>query len=156
MHVLTRLVAGPRLIWLLAAFWALWYSLVAATNVAGGLKAAGWVAAGWPLASGNYALVVSATALYAFAPWATALLFAAAVAGEGILAVLFWRAVARRGASQDLLPALGLGVLLWGAFVLADEIFLTYQFAGGHMVILCAHLLTYLLTDRMGRDTPPV
>src|SRR5437868_55631 len=77
---------------LVVAFWAAWYSIVTASNVTDGLKAAGWLSAQWPFASGNYAAVVKTTAIYYPPGWLNVVLFTGVILWELLAAGLFWRA----------------------------------------------------------------
>ena len=59
----------------LLLFWAVWFTLVFATNLCDGAKALGVVQQVWPFASGNYALVVKTTAHCGPPAWLSGVLF---------------------------------------------------------------------------------
>ena len=131
----------------LLSFWALWFSIVCLTNLFSALKAAGWLAPGWKFASKNYALVVKAVSLYEAPAWVPRLLFLGVVAWQLVAAALFWYALASSGAAGTLdmaavNAACGAGILLWAAFMIADEITLKYAMEQPHELLLIAQLAT--------------
>lgn len=140
----------------LLLFWALYFSLIFATNWFDALKAAGVLGDGWRLASGNWDFVRATTAVYDTPGWLRAVLFIGVLAWELLGAALFWRAflVARRGGgfTGPLLEApFVAGTALFAAFVLADEIFIAYDVEGTHFRILVA-LIVSLMAVRLLPD----
>lgn len=133
----------------LLAFWAAWFAVVFLTNLFGGMKALGRLPPSWRFASRNYEAVAKAVAAYqpprALAP----ALFVGVLAWQLVLAALFtWAAAstAMRGA-VDLAAAnraLAGAILLWAAFMLADEATLKYEFERTHELLFLAHLATLL------------
>jgi hypothetical protein len=108
---------------ILIGFWALFFSLVALTNLIDLLDTLG--ALDWRfLNSENYAYMHSVVKVYDVGPLATKLLLAGALAIETIAAVLFWRALLRR---TPPLVAVCWGALVWIAFIVATEFFTAYQ-----------------------------
>jgi len=66
----------------------------------------------------------------------------------GVLVLEFGTAAAMWGAVLgrfELKRAITLGVAVWGSFIIADELFVFYGFAHQHLILLCAHLLSYLV-----------
>src|SRR5581483_943096 len=119
----------------LLLFWAAWFTLVLATNVLDAIKASGVLPESWAFASGNYRYVAQTTARYGTPAWINALLFAGVISWEGIAAALFWRAgFAHAGPSarSARYAAFTTGLLLWGAFMLADEICIAYAIEAAH------------------------
>lgn len=129
-------------------FWAMWYSVVTISNLVDAGQATGLLAPGWPLASGNYALVVSTVAPYHPAAWMPGVLFGAAILFELVSAVLFWRAWYGAGRPWGLSAArvaFAVGLLGWGGFQLVDEVCVAYALGGKHMLIALWHGVSCLL-----------
>jgi hypothetical protein len=130
-------------------FWALWLSLVFATNALDGLKALDVLPAGWALASGNYAFLRRVTAVYQTPAWLTAALFAGVVLWEGLAALLFWHSfrvwcgVKGRGLPA-FYTAFGVSLALWAAFMIAEEVFLAYPVEGTHRSLFTCTLVSLL------------
>jgi hypothetical protein len=143
----------------LLLFWAAWLSLVLVTNVLDGAKALGLLGGGWAFASGNYAFLCQTTARYGTPAWANAVLFAGVVAWEALAAGLSWRALwAFRGKGGTGKPALyaawAAGLSLWAAFILADEVFITYAVAVTHWLLFVAQLATLLAVELLPEGGP--
>ena len=129
----------------LICFWALWFSIVCLTNAFSAMKAGGRLPPDWKFASKNYGLVVKAVSLYKAPAWAPRLLFAGVIAWQLLAAALFWYALASSGAAGvlDLAAvnaACAAGILLWAAFMIADEITLKYAMEQPHELLLVAQL----------------
>lgn len=131
----------------IVGFWALYFTLVFASNAFDALKALGVVGDRFAFASGNYAMIVAATAKLASSTALNAILFAGVLAWEALAAVLFWsafRRVRHRGPVET--AAFVASIALWAAFVLADEVFLAYE--GGteatHVRLFVAQLVSLL------------
>jgi hypothetical protein len=108
---------------ILIGFWALFFSLVALTNLVDLLDTLG--AFDWRfLNSENYAYLHSVVKVYDVGSLVTKLLLAGALAIETIGAVLFWRALVAR--TRPLI-ALCWGALVWIAFIGMTEFFTAYQ-----------------------------
>jgi hypothetical protein len=133
---------------LLLLFWAAWLSVVFLTNLLDGGKALGLLGEDWPLASGNYAFVAQTTARYGTPGWVNALLFAGVVAWEGLSAVLFWLAWWGGAPAQTRrYSAFAVGLGLWAAFLLADEMFVAYGVAAAHWRPFLGQLATLLVIE---------
>ncbi len=135
---------------MLLFLWAAWFSVVFASNACDALKALNWLPESWAFASGNYDFLVQSTARYTPPSWVNGLLFAGVIAWEAAAALLFWRAALRPesppgAAAARLAFALGFG--LWGAFLFADEICMTFDVERAHMGILTAQLATFLVVE---------
>jgi hypothetical protein len=135
----------------LLLFWALWLSLVFATNLLDAAKALGVLADSWTFASGNYAFLAQTAARHGTPAWLNAVLFAGVIAWEGIAAALSWRAWhAFRGegvGSPAVYAASAAGLSLWAAFVLADEVFIAYAVEATHWRLFIAQLATLLAVE---------
>jgi hypothetical protein len=135
----------------LLVFWAAYLSLVFATNLLDGAKALGLLEPQWSFASGNYAFVTKTTALHGTPAWVNAVLFAGVIVWEGIAAALFWRAAwcyrGRETGRAGAYTASAVGLSLWAAFVLADEVFIAYQVEATHWRLFVAQLVTLLAVE---------
>ena len=123
-------------------FWAAWFTLVVLTNLFDALKAGRVLPAGWTFASGNWELMLKVTAVHATPVAIVGVLFLGVIAWEAGAAVLFWRAWAAGGRGG--LAAFTVGLGLWAAFVLADEIFLAYSIEATHLRLFAVQLLSVL------------
>jgi hypothetical protein len=133
-------------------FWAVWLTVVFATNVLDGCKAVGLLGADWPLASGNYRFLAETTGRYGTPGWLNGLLFVGVVSWEGAAAVLFWLAWRRfRGRGQvggrTLYAAFTAGLGLWAAFLVADEVCIAYGVEATHWRLFTAQLVTLLAVE---------
>ena len=134
----------------LLAFWAAWFAIVFLTNLFGALKAAGKLPPDWKFAAPNYELVRKAVSLYAAPAWVPRFLFLGVLAWQAAAAILFVRAFANSWilgtiamAQADL--AFGAGILLWAAFMIADEITIRYAMETPHELLLVAQIACLLL-----------
>jgi hypothetical protein len=135
----------------LLIFWATWFTVVFTTNLLDGAKAAGLLEESWAFTSGNYRFLAETTARYGTPNWVNGLLFAGVIFWEGVAAVLFWLAWGRftgRGKGRwTVYAAFTAGLALWGAFLLADELFIAYAVAGSHLRLFTAQLVTLLAVE---------
>ncbi len=143
-------IIGPRLFKRgLLLFWAVWFSVVTATNACDALKELGLLGPGWRFASGNFGFLAETTARYGIAGWINATLFLGVIAWEATAASLFWLAWRQTGlrAARDataLYPAFLAGLMLWAAFMLADELLIAYTVEAAHVRLFIAQLVTLL------------
>jgi hypothetical protein len=132
----------------LLLFWAAWLSVVLATNMADGGKALGLLPESWSFASGNYRFLAETTARYGTPAWVNGLLFAGVVCWEGLAAALFWVAWWKgHDARRARYAAFTAGLSLWGAFLLADEVFVAYAVEAAHWRLFTATLATLLVVE---------
>src|SRR5262245_41918048 len=144
----------------LLLFWSVWLTIVFATNVLDAGKAVGVLEEDWPLASGNYRFLVETTARYATPAWVNGLLFSGVICWEGTAALLFWLAWWRfqgrgKGGSRLLYAAFTAGLILWGAFLIADEVFIAYPVSATHLRLFTAQLATLLAIELLPEEPPP-
>ena len=141
---------------LVLCFWALWFSVVFLTNLADAGKGLGLLDNSWAFASGNWKLVQETTSRYRTPGSLKALLFAGILLWEGLAALLFWRAGwsfrGRRSARQAVYLAFMTAVLLWAAFLIADEVFIAYPLESAHLRLFVAHLLTLLAIELLPEE----
>lgn len=84
----------------------------------------------WPSASGNFAFMRATTRIYATPSWVNGLMFAGVIVWEALASWLLWRAWFSRGDAALVDAAFVVSITLWGAFILADEFFVTYLVEG--------------------------
>lgn len=144
----------------LLGFWALWLTVVVTTNVLDGAKAMALLPKSWAFASGNYAFLIKTTARYEPPDWVNVLLFVGVVCWEAVAALLFWLACwsfsgRRHGSSVWMRAAFTVGLGLWAAFMIADEIVIGYPVEATHVRLFIAQLATLLAVELLPEDEPP-
>lgn len=123
-------------------FWALLFTLLLVTDAADALKAGRVLPPSWSLASGNWELMLKVTAVHATPVVIVGILFLGALAWHALAAVLFWRAWIAGGRGG--VAAFTVGLALWAAFVLADELFVAHTVEPVHMRLFGLQLLSVL------------
>lgn len=138
-------------------FWASWISIVVLMNAANAFKVAGLLPKSWAFASRNYEAIVKATSTYGTPRWLDLLLFLGVILWEMVCAILCWWALQRfqsshRRRMRVVYLAFTALLGLFGAFILADEVFRDYRDEGDHRgiaILLIASLVAIqLLPDR--------
>lgn len=139
---------------LLALFWALWFSLVALSNLTDFAAGAGLLPDDTWWKSGNLALVAAALRPVGLEPAAPILLLSV-VGWEALAAALFLRAVARPSARRELV-AFTVGSGLFLIFVVLDEALLLYTSGveTTHFQVVLALLVSLLVVERFSREEP--
>jgi hypothetical protein len=133
----------------LVLFWALWLSVVVATNICDGLKEIKLLGDSWLFASENFRFIVNTTDRYDVPMWFNWLLFVGVIVWEGGAAALFWQGwrdmhYQEQCASRRLYTAFFVSLMLWAAFMLVDEIFIAYANEAVHARLFTAQLVTLL------------
>lgn len=138
----------------LVLLWTVWLSLVILLNVTDGLKAMAILPESVKFASGNLAFIGAITKVYGTPQWLNAVLFGGVILWEGVAVyffwkALFWKALALGGDLAAVNAAFTVSLALWGAFIIMDELFLsffleTYDVAGAHRSIFMSFLLSLL------------
>lgn len=140
----------------LLIFWAVWLSVVFLSNLADALKGIGLLGESWAFASGNFKFINETTARYGTPAFVNALLFAGVILWEGIAALLFWRAGwtyrGQKSGRKVLYSAFAASLLLWGVFLIADEVFIAYPVESTHLRLFVAHLVTLLAIELLPED----
>jgi hypothetical protein len=135
----------------LLAFWAVWFTVVFATNLFDAAKAANLLPEAWAVASGNYRYIVETTSRYGTPQWTNVLLFLGVLCWEGIATTMFWLACWRyRGkgiGGQTVYAAFFWGLTLWAAFLVADEVFIAYAVEATHLRLFTAQLVTLVAIE---------
>ena len=129
----------------LLLFWSAWFALVFATNLCSGLRAARILPERWRFASKNYEAVAKAVSVYRAPSWLPATLFAGVIAWQLVAAIVFATAFTMScSAGEMAMPwanaAFAIGIALWAAFMLADEITLKYAYEQSHELLFIAQL----------------
>lgn len=143
---------------LLLFFWATWFTLVAASNLCDVLKALEVLDKSWPFASGNYGAIAAVTARYGASSAVNGGLFAGVIAWEGLSAVLFLHAAINFGGHDKMRAvhtAFAASLLLWAAFMIADEIVFAFAVETTHMRIFIAQLATWLAIELLPDGADP-
>jgi hypothetical protein len=143
----------------LLAFWALYFGIVALSNLTDLLRSIHLLPADWRWVSGNLAFMASATGKFGVPAWVNPILLAGVIAWQGVAAVLFWRAT-RAGGREELGPPFMVGISLWVVFVLLDEFLLIFETGAEatHLRLLIAQLVTLVflqLEQVLERSTLP-
>lgn len=141
-------------------FWALYFSIVLASNLTDGMRAAGWLPADIAFASGNYEMVRQVTAIYHTREWLVAILYLGVLAWEGWAAWLFWRAYRSIGLhksewKQPVYQAFTISLLLWMTFLLMDELFIAYEVTDLeriHLLLIITQLVTLFAVEFLPED----
>jgi hypothetical protein len=136
---------------LLLLLWAVWLTVVFLSNLADAGKAWGLLDESWAFASGNWRLVHETTARYGTPAAVAVVLFAGVIVWEGVAAVLFWRAGlsfrGRDSGRKAVYVAFTTSLLLWGGFLVADEVCIAYPLESTHLRLFVAHLVTLLAVE---------
>lgn len=118
----------------IVVLWALWLSTVVILNGLDALKGARLLPVGWRVHSHNLETLFRVTRIYDTPRSVVWLLFAGAIVWEATAAMLLWRAGLMSPAQEAFLPAATLAfavaLAMWGAFILMNEVFLTFVVEG--------------------------
>jgi hypothetical protein len=150
---MTRVQSLGRIV---LVFWALWLSVVAATNVQDALLALGLLPASFKFASGNWGWINQVMDPREIPRAVQGVMFAGAIGWEALAAGLFWRATfGYRGgklpAEAAVVLACGVNLALWGAFQVLDEVVMAYQPEAVHRVVFLNQLVTIVMLEALGR-----
>jgi hypothetical protein len=141
---------------ILLLFWAVWLSVVFLSNLADALKGLGLLGDSSAFASGNFKFIRETTARYGTPDLVNALLFAGVILWEGVAALLFWRAgwtfQRKKSGRKVLYCAFTASLLLWGAFLIADEVFIAYPVESTHLLLFIAQLVTLLAIELLPEE----
>jgi hypothetical protein len=140
----------------LLLFWAVWLSVVFLSNLADAGKGLGWLDESCAFASGNWKLIQETTARYKVPAAVNTILFAGVIVWEAMASLLFWRAGwsfrGRSSARQVVYPAFMSSLLLWGSFLVTDEVFIAYTLESTHLRLFTAHLLTFMAIELLPEE----
>ena len=131
-------------------FWALYFTIVLASNLADALQALGALPDSFPFVSGNYGFIARVTGIYGTPAIVNAVLYLGVLVWEAVAAALFWQALRRWGSASGLEAvdrAFTVSAGLWAAFVLMDELFIAYEIPGleaTHVRLFVASLVSLL------------
>ena len=120
----------PNLASALLAAWALYITVVTASNLTDLFSSFGWET--WAFRSGNLAFIATATRIYFHSMQVNQALLALVIVWEGTAAVLLWLAALRWArAGQAALTRARQGLvllgLLWFGFAISTELFVAYD-----------------------------
>jgi hypothetical protein len=135
----------------LLLLWAVWLSVVFLSNLTDALKGIGLLGESWAFASGNLKFIQETTARYGTPDWVNGMLFAGVILWEGVAALLFWWAArtfrGKESGRKIMYFAFTTSLLLWGAFLIADEVFISYSVESTHLRLFIAHLVTLMTIE---------
>ena len=142
----------------LVLFWAIWLSVVSATNVFDALKQLGLLPPGFTLASYNFDLIAETIGPHGIPPLGAAILFAGVILWQLLASGLLWRAWwnlvgGAPGTAAEVTQAFAISLGLWAAFLIATELTVSYATAATHKATLIAQLVS-LIVIRL-RDRAP-
>ena len=128
-------------------FWGIWYLIAFTTNLCEGFEKLGLFPNLWQLASGNLRAVTSATERYSSSRRLPLLLFFGVLWWQLAIVLLFasaFFASIEAGSlhTEAVNAAFLVGLALWSAFMLADEILKQYDVEHSHVLFFMAQLLT--------------
>lgn len=109
--------------------WGLWLGVVTLLNVLDVLKVAGRLPDTWRFYSHNFEGIVAATRVYDTPLWMCRVMYAVVTLWEGVATVLLLRAALHFSQAAANL-AFFVSLALWGAFILVNEVFLTFMVEG--------------------------
>ena len=149
----------------LLLFWALYFTIVFASNLADAFQAMALLPEGFPFVSGNYALIVRVTGIYGTPDEINVTLFLGLLLWQALAVGLFWRAFRSYGRRADgweaVYRSFGTGIGLWASFVLMDEVFIAYEIPGleaTHLRLFVASIVSllamHLLPDALVQRPP--
>lgn len=132
-------------------FWACWSTIVLFTDSIDFLQRIQWLPDSIAFTSKNFDLVAKSLATYHwdYTP-VVFILYGMIVLWSLLIASLFWRAIFAARQSLEIYlskvqQAFWAMLLMTAIFLLADEIFIQYEFGHSHMMRLGFMLLTYLI-----------
>lgn len=137
---------GRDLTRILLLFWSVYFGAVGFTNLLDLLRGLGMLPEGWRYVAGNLPLIVRALGATGLPEGLAGLLLLVVILWQALAAWLFWRALQRDAMVQRAFTA---AIGLWAAFLVADELFLTYALEAVHLRLFIAQLLSLLVIDRL-------
>jgi len=140
---------GKRII---LAFWTLWIGIIATTNLFSLLKVLRLVDGAVPFASHNFDLVRGYLATYRLPTNFAIIAFVGVVLWQFATAVLFCRALTDIANKKATNAAIGAGLALFAAFLVAGELFLRFDFEAIHIRIFMALMLSWLVIHLLPND----
>ena len=135
-------------------FWGLYFTIVVATNLCDALKEVGVLSTTWPFASGNFGFIQQVISIYSLPDGIAWVVYIIIILLEVTIALHFWKAFLNReglesSSGRSVISAFGFAISLWCIFILADELFITYErlpgSEGGHVTGLIAQVVTLVL-----------
>lgn len=139
--------------------WALWWSIALATDFTEALQDFGWLQLRWH--AENYPFLVTTLSKYGLPEWVSLVCYVGIILWMIGLTILFWRAAITPYAQRatwlsrvNLAFTVGLG--LWFAFYLADQLVLDFSLEQNHMVqgnaMFISFIALYVLPDRLNAE----
>lgn len=128
---------------ILLIFWAAYFTLIFITNLLDAFKKLNVLPASWKFESGNYKYIQNTTSIFSLPGWTTGFLFFCVILMEGIIAFTFWSSLF----SENIYLPFSLGIILFGGFVIMDEIFISYVPEATHYRIFIALIASLIFLE---------
>lgn len=127
-------------------FWAGYYTIVCFTNLLDAFKAHDLLPVAWNYVSGNFAMIQNVVNIASFPGVITSVLYFGVILWEGIIAILFWRALVQYNNADfsKVNTAFAMSIALTAAFILVVEGFIAFEKI--NIMIFFSLLLTSLLS----------
>lgn len=129
-------------------FWALWFTLVALSDLANFLQTLNLLPSSFSFSSNNYKLIVKSLSFHTTPNHRLALwLFGIILLWVLLIAILFWCALFSPNYLQLKISyvAFLLSLAMTACFVLWDELFIQYDLEHGHIIRLGFQLITLMM-----------
>src|SRR5262245_25597629 len=131
----------------LVLFWAIWLTVVTATNILDVLKQLGALPSTFTLVSYNFELVAKTVGAHGVPAVIAAARSAGVILWELLASVLLWRAwrAMHRGApatAPEVMQAFAVSLAIWAAFLIATELTVNYATAMTHKATLVTQLVS--------------
>ncbi len=127
--------------------WALWFTIVSLTNIFDALRNLGAMPDWFRFVSGNFQYISAVTSIYLLAAWLNAILFFFVIVWEAITSWLFFNAYLKFK-NEKILAPFTFGIILFGGFMIMDELFVAYDRMGNiettHLGILVGLLVSFI------------
>ena len=141
-----RLGGGRELRGSLLLFWCVYFGVLGFTNLLDLLHGLGALPHGWRYLAGNLPLIQRALGTVGIPGGLAGVLLLGVILWQWLAAWLFWQALRRH---EWVLRAFTVAICLWAAFLVADEVFLTYALEAVHLRLFIAQLLSLLVVQRL-------
>lgn len=134
--------------------WTAWFSLAFLTNTCDFLKQFNLLPVTWNFVSGNFAMVSTSLARYPLPLFLPVLLFIFILMMEGFASICFWNSLLHfKKRPSKAMPWINLaftsGILIWGIFLVMDEIFIAYPFEQVHLLLFIAQLFSLMAIHQL-------
>lgn len=135
------------------SFWGMWYAIAAYTNLLDFAYKLGWLSPFWRYRSSNFDIIGSYFMRFDISlNWVYPLLSIGILAEITIAILFFWtafRLYQGKSADRSFYPAFLFSMTFWCAFLVLDELIISYSLASTHLRLLIATMVTLLLIKQV-------